>query len=193
MPIAKITRRQTLVGTASLGVVAALPLLSSTAGAYVPPKESNLGYKLQLSEPPQPASDIAIRTGDGQDTSLIEMNGKTVLATFWATWCGVCIAEMPVLDELAASYSGTDLIVAPLSLDRSLSDIPPYYARKNLTNLPIFHDYTNVLAAVMGVRGTPTSFLIDRRNTVVAKVEGNAHWMSPEGRKFIEHYLAQTA
>ncbi len=45
------------------------------------------------------APDFALETLDGQKVSLADYHGKTLVASFWASWCGPCRLEMPVLTK----------------------------------------------------------------------------------------------
>ena len=48
----------------------------------------------------QPAPDFALKSSSGENLRLSEYRGDVVMINFWATWCGPCRQEMPLLDEL---------------------------------------------------------------------------------------------
>ena len=48
----------------------------------------------------QPAPDFALKSSTGENLRLSEYRGDVVMINFWATWCGPCRQEMPLLDEL---------------------------------------------------------------------------------------------
>ena len=52
----------------------------------------------------QPAPDFALKSSTGENLRLSEFRGDVVMINFWATWCGPCRQEMPLLDELYSRY-----------------------------------------------------------------------------------------
>lgn len=65
----------------------------------------------------QPAPGIALDTLDGQHISLDALRGKTVILTFWATWCEPCRDELPLLSRYAKEHARDNLVVLGFSLD----------------------------------------------------------------------------
>lgn len=65
----------------------------------------------------QPAPSITLDTLDGRHISLEELRGKTVILTFWATWCGPCRDELPLLSHYAQEHAHDNLVVLGFSLD----------------------------------------------------------------------------
>ena len=52
----------------------------------------------------QQAPDFALKSASGENLRLSEYRGDVVMINFWATWCGPCRQEMPLLDELYNRY-----------------------------------------------------------------------------------------
>jgi thiol-disulfide isomerase/thioredoxin len=65
----------------------------------------------------QPAPAIALPGLDGRVRSLDEFGGRPLLVNFWASWCGPCIEEMPLLDAFAAKQAGNGVQVVGIALD----------------------------------------------------------------------------
>ncbi len=65
----------------------------------------------------EPAPPITLHTLDGRDIDTRALRGKVVIVTFWATWCGPCREELPLLSRYAADHSGDGLVVLGFSLD----------------------------------------------------------------------------
>ena len=65
----------------------------------------------------QPAPGITLDTLDGQHISLGALRGKTVILTFWATWCEPCREELPLLSRYAQEHANDNLVVLGFSLD----------------------------------------------------------------------------
>ena len=53
---------------------------------------------------PAPAPDFALPARDGEEVRLSELRGQVVMINFWATWCGPCRQEMPLLEQLQVKY-----------------------------------------------------------------------------------------
>lgn len=118
--------------------------------------------------------DFSVTLRDGRVLDAASLRGRVVFVNVWATWCPPCRAEMPALQQLADTYAADGVVMLGLSVDRR----PPHEVDAFLAERGI--RYPNaiiddaVLRAFGGVRGYPTSFLIDRdgviRHTVMGPV-----------------------
>lgn len=102
------------------------------------------------------------------------MQGKVVLVNFWATWCGPCRAELPVLDDLHDRLDPEAASVLAVNLDRQ-----PARARALLghleADLPVIYDAEGVLAGLLEPPAMPSSFLLDASGAVQAVYPGSLH------------------
>lgn len=87
-------------------IAASVLLLAGTSVAFA--NELNIG---------KPAPGITLDTLDGRHISLEELRGRTVILTFWATWCGPCRDELPLLSHYAQEHARDNLVVLGFSLD----------------------------------------------------------------------------
>lgn len=111
---------------------------------------------------------------DGEDLSADSLRGKVVLVNFWATWCAPCRAEMPLLERMHKRHAAAGFVVVGLAVDRvSTAAVRAFVADRGVT-YPIAHVDASAEAVFGGVRGYPTSFLLDRtgriRHTVLGPV-----------------------
>lgn len=109
----------------------------------------------------------------GEQTTLSSLRGKVVLVNFWATTCAICLREMPRIAETHEKYRarGFDTIAVAMSYDRP--DWVFEYAERTKPPFAIALDLQGrVERAFGGVRGTPTSFLLDKKGRIVWRVEG---------------------
>ena len=67
--------------------------------------------------PGQPAPTLVARSFNGEEFALSAQRGKVVVLNFWASWCGPCRAEMPLLDALQRDYREQGVVVVGLSAD----------------------------------------------------------------------------
>ena len=65
----------------------------------------------------KPAPPLTLHTLDGRDISTDSLRGKVVILSFWATWCGPCKEELPLLSDYAAQHAAEGLQVLGISLD----------------------------------------------------------------------------
>ncbi len=72
---------------------------------------------------PIAAPDFTAYDNQGKPVHLADFRGKVVLLNFWASWCGVCKTEKPLLSEMADQMAGEDLVVISLASDRKWSDV----------------------------------------------------------------------
>lgn len=109
---------------------------------------------------------------DGRVTGSDSLRGKVVLVNFWATWCGPCRMEMPALQAMYERHRGEGLVLLGLSVDRGGEQVVRDYVRERGVTYPVAIVGPTVEAAFGGVRGYPTSFLLDRGGVVRHEVIG---------------------
>ncbi|WP_353266708.1 TlpA disulfide reductase family protein [Gemmatimonas sp.] len=116
--------------------------------------------------------DFAVATRTGETLTMASLRGRVVLVNVWATWCGPCRAEMPALQQLSEAYKAEGMVLLGLSVDRgAAAKVDAFLAERGIT-YPVAIIGGDVLAALGGVRGYPTSFLIDRAGVVRHTVMG---------------------
>ena len=64
----------------------------------------------------EPRADLALRDAAGRKVRLRDLRGKPVLFNFWATWCGPCNAEKPMLVEMEKESAGRGVVLIGASL-----------------------------------------------------------------------------
>ena len=147
-----------------------------------------------ILEEPFPAPREGWEDGQGNRLTLADYRGRVVLLNFWATWCAPCVHEMPALDSLQAALGDAGLTVLTVSAERGgAKAVAPFLAENGLDNLGVHLDPRGKFALSFGVRGLPTTWLIDREGLTVGLLEGSAEWDSQEARVLIEHYLERDA
>jgi len=112
-----------------------------------------------------------------------------VLVNFWATWCGPCRHEMPLLNRLADRYRDKGLVVLGIALDDDRSIVRAFVRRLDI-RFPILHDANQKTARAYKVFAYPTSFLIDRQGIVKAVYLGEQVWDGPVIAAAVESLLA---
>jgi thiol-disulfide isomerase/thioredoxin len=135
----------------------------------------------RLREASRPAPAIAFTDAEGRERTLADFSGRGLVINLWATWCPPCVAEMPALDRLAALVAADGIEVLPLSSDRGgRAQVEPFYQRTGIRTLGIWLDPRGAAARGLGVRGLPTTVIVDRHGMERARLEGDAAWDTPE-------------
>lgn len=122
---------------------------------------------------PAAAPAVTFPTLKGESIAMDALRGKVVLIEFWATDCVTCVKEMPQLVETYEKYraQGFETIAVAMRYD------PPNYviayAERNRLPFTVALDPTGEIAKAFGeVKFTPTTFIIDKRGKLVARVVG---------------------
>lgn len=158
-------------------ILGASPALADVAAADA--ARAGDMQKLNFAEP-KALPEIGLVGMDDAPRSLAEYRGKWVLVNFWATWCPPCVAEMPALDRAQAALSPQGIEVLALSSDRAgRGVVEPFYRRTELQHLKMWFDARGATGRALGIRGLPTTLILDRGGREVARLEGEAAWDSP--------------
>jgi thiol-disulfide isomerase/thioredoxin len=134
----------------------AVLLVASTAGALAP------------GDAP-PAIDMPDQAGKKVD--LHELKGKVVLIDFWASWCGPCKQEMPVLEELHKKYAKDGLVIVGVNIDNNAKKMNNFLKGTPAT-FRIVHDRKLDIASKYEPATMPSSYFIGRDGKVRYVHEG---------------------
>lgn len=115
---------------------------------------------------------FSVTTLDGAELSSSDLRGKVVLVNFWATWCLPCRAEMPLLESMWKRHAAESFVLVGFSTDRGGVDGVRRFLSERSITYPVAIVAQDVEAAFGGVRGIPTSFLLDRQGRIVHRVVG---------------------
>ena len=107
---------------------------------------------------PMPFPDLDLEGRDGGGIRLSQLRGNVVILNFWATWCGPCRAELPLLQDLYNRYSDRNFTVLAVSVDDDRNRVAPFLKSNNLS-LPIYYVSPGD-AAAMTAQGIPTTFIV---------------------------------
>ncbi len=134
----------------------------------------HLGALVGVESGPSTTPAYAYVSLDGQPLSDEALRGKVVLVNFWATWCTPCRVEMPALQRMHERHAARGFVVVGLAVDRAGTETVRAFVRERGVTYPIAHVGPDAEAIFGGVRGYPTSFLLDRtgriRHTVIGPV-----------------------
>ena len=117
----------------------------------------------------------------GQAFDLASLAGQPVLINFWATWCAPCVAELPSLARSASALAEDGVTVMLVSIDRGgVSKVMPFLESLGISGLQLGFDPKASLSREMGVRGLPTTILVDADQRNSWSFVGPYDWDNPE-------------
>jgi len=157
-----------------------------------PAADNSKSGLLAFVRKPQPTAmpEFRFTDADGEEMTLADFKGKTVLLNLWATWCGPCREEMPGLDRLQAELGGDNFEVVALSLDRGgIEASQRFLDQIKVKSLATYVDATGKASKPLRVIGMPTTLLIDADGREVGRLIGPAEWDSTAAKKLIEATL----
>ena len=112
-----------------------------------------------------PAPDFSLADRDGNVVTLSELKGKVVLINFWATWCGPCREEMPLLDALYQRYEPLGFTMLGVNVEEHSQDAENFLAETPVT-FPILYDPENGVSKLYEVAAMPSTVLVDRNGNL---------------------------
>jgi len=127
---------------------------------------------IPVEEPQSPmvgklAPDFTAPTLDGESFKLSESIGsnKVVLLDFWATWCGPCLAELPVLTQIAEDYKDRGVVLYAINQGENAKTIRSFLERTEF-QMNIVLDSVGDISSQYVVDGIPHLVIIDQRGIV---------------------------
>ncbi|HUI29994.1 MAG TPA: TlpA disulfide reductase family protein [Candidatus Acidoferrales bacterium] len=139
---------------------------NSASATNLPKQSATVGTNREI------APDFTLTSIDGKTIKLSDYRGKVVILDFWATWCAPCKAEIPDFIKLSSQYKSHDFQMLGVSLDEGgLKEVAPFMKQLGM-NYPVVLGTEEVVSAYGGIRGIPTTFVIDKNGFVRAVFEG---------------------
>jgi len=111
------------------------------------------------------APDFTLKSHTGENLRLSEHRGEVVMINFWASWCGPCRQEMPLLEELYAEYQPLGFTILGVNVEEDSSK-----ARELLKEIPVsfpvLFDTQSKVSKLYDVIAMPSTVLVDRDGNV---------------------------
>jgi peroxiredoxin len=113
----------------------------------------------------QLAPDFALKSATGENLRLSEYRGEVVMINFWATWCGPCRQEMPLLDQLHSRYERVGFQLLGVNIDDDSRRAMQMIQELGVT-FPVLFDESKTVSKLYQVEAMPVTVLLDRAGTV---------------------------
>ena len=138
--------------------------------AYQRDVQSGGGGKLPVGKPPPDFSLVSM--DHGRKVARDDLVGKPVILNFWATWCGPCVRELPIIQALH-DRQGDAFRVMTITTEPA-SVVRPFLRARDIF-IPVLYDPDGRVSAAYGATSIPTTVILDREGRVVHDFSGGAY------------------
>lgn len=123
--------------------------------------------------------DFALTDPAGKRLTSAELKGKPVLINLWATWCGPCVLEMPMLDALAGEGKLRVVTISEDLAPQNVDKVTAFFAQRKFARLQPWLDPDNMLGDHYATGILPTTVLYDAQGREVWRMIGGHDWKGP--------------
>lgn len=131
--------------------------------------------------------DLEFAGAEGGSVRLSQLKGNVVLLNVWATWCGPCRMELPIVQRMYDRYSDRNFVVLAVNVDADRKRVEPFMKRYNIS-LPIYFAAPED-AGQMTAFGIPTTFILAADRTLIDQAVGFSPAVEERWKQLIEKHL----
>lgn len=140
----------------------------------------------------QKIASFELRALDGTAYTDRQLIGQPTLLMFWASWCHVCQGELPKMQALQERMKGQPFRILSVGFADSEANIRGYVASRAAPfTFPVLYDASDRMASQLGVRSTPTFFLLNKKGEVVVAHRGGGLLDDPQFQTAVNHLLQE--
>jgi len=140
----------------------------------------------QPQHPPQ-FPDLEFVGEQGGSVRLSELQGNVVLLNVWATWCGPCKKELPIVQKMYDTYSDRNFVVVSVNVDADRKRVGPFLKQFNIS-LPVYFAAPED-AGPLTATGIPSTFILGPDRALVDRAVGYSPEWEERWKKVVERYL----
>lgn len=111
------------------------------------------------------APTFALPSRGGDTVTLDKLKGQVVMINFWASWCGPCRTEMPLLDQMYKRYSSLGFTLLGVNVESDTKDAEKLLQQAPVS-FPVLFDKENKVSKLYEVNAMPSTVFIDRKGNV---------------------------
>ncbi len=138
--------------------------------------------RLQQVSFPTPA--LALKDLAGNLHNLNDYKGKTVLVSFWASWCRPCLEEMPSLVKLKEEHKD-NLEILAVNVGEEKATIEKFTGAMNI-NFPLLQDLGSSTTKDWKVYVYPSNYIVDKTGKLVYAAKGALDWQDADIEAVLE-------
>ena len=159
-----------------LAIILSLPLALSGCGQEPAPESLGLDAKK-----------LEVKSLDGDKFKITWRAQKPFVVNVWATWCAPCVKELPSL--MALEEKG-EFALLTIAIDSNPAVVKTFLQQQGFTALPTVWDKNGQkVREKLGLRGVPTTYILDENQRVVGVEQGERDWDHPDMIAKIRGYL----
>ena len=133
--------------------------------------------------------DLTFLDSKKEQINLKDFKGKLILLNFWATWCAPCKEEMPSLDLLDKKTSLDNLKIFPINVGQESEEKAiNFFNDLKIKNLDTYFDSPITLAKKFGLRGIPTTILLNKDGLEFARIVGSINFENEEFIRWLSNF-----
>ena len=149
-----------------------------------------LGHALTELPKPLNAPSFSLQDTDGNTYTLKSLRGRVILLNFWATWCPPCRREMPSMERLYQRFREEDFLVLAVNQWEDPDQVFAFMGQLDThPSFPILFDPQSTVSAAYGVKGLPTTFLVNKQGQLTHRAVGGREFDHPAVEKIIRELL----
>lgn len=111
------------------------------------------------------APSFALPSRAGETVTLDKLKGQVVMINFWASWCGPCRTEMPLLEQMYKRYSPLGFTLLGVNVEADTKDAEKWLAATPVS-FPVLFDKESKVSKLYEVNAMPSTVFIDRKGNV---------------------------
>jgi thiol-disulfide isomerase/thioredoxin len=131
--------------------------------------------------------DLEFAGEEGGTVRLSQLKGNVVFVNVWATWCGPCKMELPIVQRMYDRYSDRNFVVLAVNVDADRKRVEPFLKRFNIS-LPVYSAAPEDVAQ-MTAMGIPSTFIIGPDRTLIDMAVGFSPDVEERWKKVVEKHL----
>lgn len=112
-----------------------------------------------------PAPDFTLPTSTGEQVTLSDLEGQVVMINFWASWCGPCREEMPLLEQIHQRYERLGFTLLGVNVEEDTRTAEKWLKDRPVS-FPILFDPENGVSKLYDVAAMPSTVIVDRKGNV---------------------------
>jgi thiol-disulfide isomerase/thioredoxin len=114
------------------------------------------------ADPQGPAPNFKLPLRGGKDLSLAQLRGQVVMLNFWASWCGPCRQEMPLLESIQKKYKPLGFTMVGVNVEPDSAEAEKFLQQVPVS-FPVAYDRDSNVSKLFRVRGMPSTVIVDRK------------------------------
>ncbi len=124
---------------------------------------------------------------DGGSVQLSQLKGNVVLLNVWATWCGPCKLELPLVQKMYDTYSDRNFVVVSVNVDADRRRVGGFLKQFNIS-IPVYYAAPED-AGPLTAGGIPSTFILGPDRTLIDRATGYSAAWEERWKKVIEKNL----